>query len=116
MAWRRTAWPARSASRRSDDGPPVDGGHAFIENSALDFLAAFCAFFHARTSVKRSFELTSAAERGSSSPKGATASCQPAGALPKRLARSATKIFAFSNFRTARRFRGSETGRSWPYS
>ena len=37
---------------------------AYSENSDLDFLAAFCAFFHAWTSRSLGSESTSAAERG----------------------------------------------------
>ena len=55
------------------------------------------ARFHALTRSNASGELMSAAERGSSSEKGTLAASHPGGRTPKRLARSAMKIRAFSS-------------------
>ena len=44
--------------------------------SCLDFLAAFIAFFHSRTSSSVSGELTSATDRGCSSENGAATGLQ----------------------------------------
>jgi hypothetical protein len=50
-----------------------------MENSDLDFLAAFWAFFQAWTSRSFGFESTSAAERGWLSLKAPAAAFQPPG-------------------------------------
>lgn len=65
--------------------------------SCLVLPLAFLACFQARTCWSASGESMSATDRGWSSENGAAASYQPAGRLPSRLARMATRILAFSS-------------------